>query len=207
MRLLVSACLIGVPCGSDGSAYGAPFAHTARLLAQPNVESVVFCPEELAFGTPRAVPDIHGGDGFDVLDGQARVVSASGEDWTEPMLRAAEAMLRLAQREAVHLALLMDISAACGSQVIYLGARSQGIHQQGPGVCSHADTLWLPCDQPTRFQNARSGPAQTRRRIRRGSRCSRSPPVCVVHRALRSLNPLPRGLRIVRRIESGSGTR
>lgn len=30
----------------------------------------------------------------------------------------------------------MDISAACGSQVIYLGARSMGVRQAGQGVCA-----------------------------------------------------------------------
>src|SRR5690349_17737040 len=45
-------------------------------------------------------------------------------------------MLDLAQREGVGLALLMDISAACGSQFIYLGDRREGVYQRGPGVCA-----------------------------------------------------------------------
>ena len=52
------------------------------------------------------------------------------------MLGAAEAMLRVAQENDVRLALLMDISAACGSQVIYDGPRSAGRHQAGQGVCA-----------------------------------------------------------------------
>ena len=136
LRLLVSACLTGVPCGVDGSSYGAPYPHTSRLLALPNVQVLAFCPEDFAFGTPRATPDIHGGTGFDVLDGTARVLSDSGEDWTAQMLGAAEAMVRVAQENDVRLALLMDISAACGSQVIYDGPRSAGRHQAGQGVCA-----------------------------------------------------------------------
>ncbi len=134
--LLVSACLRGVSCGVDGTSYGAPFTHTERLFRLPNVRVVTFCPEDLAFGTPRATPDIHGGDGFDVLDGRARVLSDSGEDWTEPMLGAARAMLTLAQQNGVRFALLTDISAACASQVIYDGARSRGRHRAGQGVCA-----------------------------------------------------------------------
>ena len=124
-------------CSSDldGTAYGAPYAHLSSILNRADVKCVGFCPEDLAFGTPRETPDIHGGNGFDVLDGQARVLSASGSDWTEPMIRAAYAMLDVAQQNLVHFALLTDISAACGSQVIYLGARSGGIHQAGQGVC------------------------------------------------------------------------
>jgi uncharacterized protein YbbK (DUF523 family) len=136
LQILVSACLTGVPCGVDGSSYGAPYPHTSRLLHLPNVHVLAFCPEDLAFGTPRATPDIYGGTGFDVLDGTARVLSDTGEDWTAEMLGAAEAMLRVAQENKVRLALLMDISAACGSQVIYDGPRSAGRHQAGQGVCA-----------------------------------------------------------------------
>ena len=53
-RVLVSACLRGVPCGVDGTSYDAPFTHTERLFLLPNVRVVTFCPEDLAFGTPRA---------------------------------------------------------------------------------------------------------------------------------------------------------
>ena len=136
LRLLASACLRGVGCGVDGSSYGAPFSHTEHLFNLPNVQVVTFCPEDFAFGTPRAIPDIHGGDGFDVLDGRARVLSDTGIDWTEPMLAAANVMLTKAQDSQVQLAVLIDISAACGSQVIYRGARSQGHHQAGQGVCA-----------------------------------------------------------------------
>jgi uncharacterized protein YbbK (DUF523 family) len=71
-----------------------------------------------------------------VLDGTARVLSERGDDWTDGMLAAAEAMLAVAQAHGVRLALLMDISAACGSQVIYAGARSEGTYQRGQGVCA-----------------------------------------------------------------------
>lgn len=136
LRVLVSACLLGVRCGTDGSSYGAPYAHLQRLLTRADVSTVAFCPEDFAFGTPREVPDIHGGTGFDVLDGRAQVLRASGEDWTDAMVAAARAMLAVATHNGVHLALLTDISAACGSQVIYLGARADGVHQAGHGVCA-----------------------------------------------------------------------
>lgn len=136
LNLLASACLLGVPCGVDGTSYGAPYPHTERLVRLPRVRVVPFCPEDFAFGTPRETPDIHGGNGFDVLDGTARVLSSTGEDWTEQMLDAARTMLRVAQENEVRLALLMDMSAACGSQVIYNGARSDGRYQAGQGVCA-----------------------------------------------------------------------
>jgi uncharacterized protein YbbK (DUF523 family) len=106
------------------------------LFELDTVHVVSFCPEDFAFGTPRQTPDLHGGDGFDVLDGTARVLSERGEDWTEAMLGAAQHMLDLAVEGNVRLALLMDISAACGSRVIYDGYRSRGRYQAGHGVCA-----------------------------------------------------------------------
>ena len=43
MRLLTSACLLGVPCGVDGSSYGAPFPHVQQLLRLSNIRIVSFC--------------------------------------------------------------------------------------------------------------------------------------------------------------------
>ncbi len=135
LRVLVSACLAGDLVGVDGTSNG-DHPHIRQLLSLRNVRAIRFCPEDFSFGTPRATPDIHGGAGDDVLDGRARVLSDAGEDWTQGMIAAAHRMLELAISHAVHLAVLMDISAACGSQVIYLGARSGGVRQIGQGVCA-----------------------------------------------------------------------
>lgn len=137
LRILFSACLAGRQCGFDGSSYG-EYPLALQLIRMCNVQPVLFCPEHFSFGTPRALCDIHGGDGFDVLDGKAQVLTESGEDWTAPMIAAAEQMLRLALSQKVRLAVLMDISAACGSQVIYSGNRraESPVYQRGAGVCA-----------------------------------------------------------------------
>jgi uncharacterized protein YbbK (DUF523 family) len=135
LKLIVSGCLVGLPVLADGGAY--QIRPGRRMLMNlPNVDAIHFCPEDFAFGTPRAIPDIHGGSGIDVLDGRARVIAATGEDWTDRMMAAAHEMLRRAQDHGARLALLSDISAACGSQVIYRGARANAPHQIGQGVCA-----------------------------------------------------------------------
>ena len=137
MRVLASACLAGDPCGVDGTCYGAyPLAR--RFFSLPNVRVVRFCPEHDAVGTPRAMPDIHGGDGHDVLDGRARFVSDRGDDWSDAITRAAARMAEIAVEERVHLALMMDTSAACGTTVIYDGARGLKKYRRGPGVAGAA---------------------------------------------------------------------
>jgi uncharacterized protein YbbK (DUF523 family) len=135
LRVLVSGCLAGRPCGVDGSTNG-EYPTTACFLALPNVRAVDFCPEDFAFGTPRSTPNLYGGNGFDALDGRACVRTDDGDDWTEGMLRAAGRMLELAQAHQTRLALLMDISAACGSQVIYDGPRHLRVYRAGPGVAA-----------------------------------------------------------------------
>lgn len=135
LRILFSACLGGVLCGYDGTNNG-EYAFIPELLRHPYVKAVLFCPEDYSFGTPRGLPNIHGGTGYDVLDGKARVLTENGEDFTEGMIHAAEKMLEVARQQKVHLALLMDVSGACGSQVIYDGHRTTPTvqYQVGAGV-------------------------------------------------------------------------
>lgn len=60
-RALVSGCLASWPCGVDGSDYGLGNVLDG-LLELPTLEAIPFCPEQHALGTPRSMPDIHGGD-------------------------------------------------------------------------------------------------------------------------------------------------
>lgn len=137
LRILMSACLTGVQCAYDGSDYGT-YPGALKLLEYDNVVVIRFCPEVFSFGTPREMCDIYGGNGDDVLDGKAKVLAEDGSDWTAGMIKASEAMLALAQTHQIELAVMMDISAACGSQVIYEGSRfaENKVYQMGAGVCT-----------------------------------------------------------------------
>ncbi len=136
LRVLMSACLAGITCGYDGTANG-EYPSALKILTYDTVKPIKFCPEEYSFGAPREMCDIHGGDGFDVLAGKAKVLTETGKDWTEGMVKAAEKMLEIALKEQVELAVMMDISAACGSQVVYEGNRfaENKVYQIGAGVC------------------------------------------------------------------------
>jgi len=136
LRILVSACLVGVKCGVDGDNYG-DYPSVLKLLTYENVKLIQFCPEDFSFGTPREMCDIHGGDGLDVLEGRAKVLTASGIDWSGGMIKASEKMLQVAKDNAIELAIMMDVSAACGNHVIYDGNRfaENKKYQIGMGVC------------------------------------------------------------------------
>lgn len=137
--VMMSACLGGVGCGVDGSTNG-DHAPLRSWLTRPEVRLVKFCPEDFSFGTPRMTPDSHGGNGFNVLDGKARSLAEDGSDWTEGMVKGAHAMSDLALREGVELAILMDMSGACGSKVTHSGSRfaENKVYQKGPGVAAAA---------------------------------------------------------------------
>ena len=137
IRVLVSACLTGITCGYDATANGR-YPSVLKLMDHDTIKLVPFCPEEFSFGTPREMCDIHGGNGDDVLDGKAKVLSDSGKDWSKGMVEAAHKMLTVAQENEVELAVMMDISAACGSTVIYDGNRfaENKVYQTGAGVCA-----------------------------------------------------------------------
>lgn len=136
MSVSVSACLLGIKCGVNGDNYG-EYPSVLKLLNYDNVKFTQFCPEDFMFGTPREMCDIYGGNGLDVLEGEAKVLTTSGIDWTQDMIKASEKMLKTAQNNNIELAIMMDISAACGNHVIYNGNRyaEDKKYQIGMGVC------------------------------------------------------------------------
>ncbi len=137
LRILTSACLVGTLCGVDGSSNGV-YPNIIALSKYETTKITGFCPEHFAFGTPRETPDIEGGTGADVLEGKAKVITETGKDITAGMIAGAKEMLAIAQAANVELAVLMDMSGACGSQITYKGHRMSDNHsyQIGMGVCA-----------------------------------------------------------------------
>jgi uncharacterized protein YbbK (DUF523 family) len=132
-RVLTSGCLAAWPCGVNGTDYGLGQA-LRDLFACSTIRALAFCPEQHALGTPRTTPDILDGDGFDVIAGRTPVIDEHGTDLTQQMLAGARAMLAFARRERAELAILTDMSAACGSQVISLGSRLVPARRYRKGV-------------------------------------------------------------------------
>jgi uncharacterized protein YbbK (DUF523 family) len=127
---LVSACLAGRACRYDGSSNEA--SEISRLVADGR--AVLVCPEEDGgLGTPRPPAEIEGGDGNDVLEGRARVVTKAGQDVTDAYLAGARHALEVAQKAGVTRAILKSRSPSCGRGAIYDGSFSRTL-QVGDGV-------------------------------------------------------------------------
>jgi uncharacterized protein YbbK (DUF523 family) len=140
-RILVSACLLGVPVRYDGRAKRRDDEILARWRSEDRLVSC--CPEvsgglpvprppaELAPAAGCPVPvappasgvadESVGTDGAAVLDGGAKVLTAAGVDVTAAFVRGAELALEVAQQYAVRIAVLKEGSPSCGSSRIYDG--------------------------------------------------------------------------------------
>lgn len=120
MTLLVSACLLGLPCRYDGAAKPAP--QVLELMAEHRLIPV--CPEQLG-GLPTPRPPAECRDG--------RVISRAGRDVTAEYVRGAESALELARLFGCRGAILKERSPSCGCGYIYDGSFS-GTLIPGDGV-------------------------------------------------------------------------
>ena len=130
-KILVSRCLLGHRVRYDGGASG-PFDLLDQWIAEGRV--VPLCPE-VAGGlpTPRAAAEIPGGQGAEVLDGQASVITTDGEDVSAAFLSGAWQALELVQKHAIRIAVLKAHSPSCGNVLTYDGTFS-GVKVAGEGV-------------------------------------------------------------------------
>ena len=120
MRILISACLLGVSCRYDGKSRACPEA--VRLLE--NHELIPVCPEQLGgLPTPRPPAEIQNG----------QVVSRTGDDVTAAYRRGAEETLRLCRLAGCRAAVLKANSPSCGCGQVHDGSFS-GALVPGSGI-------------------------------------------------------------------------
>ncbi|WP_289137589.1 DUF523 domain-containing protein [uncultured Brevibacillus sp.] len=125
---MISACLIGCECRYDQKS--CLDEDLEQLLREGKVIPV--CPEQLGgLPTPRPPAEMIGGDGFDVLDGRARIVDQTGNDVTAEFLAGAQQALKLAKTVGATSAILKENSPSCGSSFVYDGSFSG---KKVPGV-------------------------------------------------------------------------
>ncbi|MDD3920238.1 MAG: DUF523 domain-containing protein [Eubacteriales bacterium] len=111
MKVLVSACLLGVNCKYNGKNNDNP--RVAAFLADKEV--VAICPEMLAgLGTPRNCAEIVNG----------RVTDNQGNDVDEAFRKGVALALEKIKGEPIALAILQSRSPTCGVRQIYDGSFS-----------------------------------------------------------------------------------
>lgn len=125
----ISMCLTGSPCRYDGEALP-----TLLYPGDMGKDAFCVCPEsEAGLCIPREPCEIVGGDGFDVLDGKAKVMSRSGEDMTVRFVSGAyETLLKMQAKNSKN-AFFKSHSPSCGCGMIYDGTFT-GTLKSGDGV-------------------------------------------------------------------------
>ena len=130
MKVVISACLLGVRCRYDGGD-----SRNETVIKQSETDELIpVCPEEVGgLSTPRSPAEIVGGDGDDVLDGKAKVMTVEGADVTDAYLKGAHHALQVAQSHGAMQVILKARSPSCGCGDIYDGTFS-GTLTSGDGV-------------------------------------------------------------------------
>ena len=111
MKILVSACLLGVRCRYDGDSKP---CQAVMDLAKEH-ELIPICPEQLGgLPTPRPPAEIQG----------ERVVTCDGRDVTAEYKKGAEETARLYQILGCDCAVMKARSPSCGCEQVYDGTFS-----------------------------------------------------------------------------------
>ena len=122
MKLLISACLLGLPCRYDGASK--PLSEAALGRLRGRFELVPVCPEQLGgLPTPRTPSERQ----------EDRVIMRDGTDVTAAYDRGARVACALAMQTGAEAALLKARSPSCGSGEVYDGTFT-GTLTSGDGV-------------------------------------------------------------------------
>lgn len=129
--VIVSGCLVGIPCRWNAAAS----MLIPKLVDElGSSEVITICPELLAgLPVPRDPCEITGGDGKDVLNGKALVVSNKGCDLTKEFVDGARRALEVILRYWPARIVLCDKSPSCGGSQIHDGSFS-GTLKTGCGI-------------------------------------------------------------------------
>lgn len=133
-KILVSACLLGMPCRYNGKA---KLNEKLVALLKGNC-AITLCPEMLSgMGIPRGPFEIKGGSGKDVIDGNAKIISKEGTDFTKEFIdgcdRALDIIRTDIEEDKISFAILCEKSPSCGVSRIYDGS-FEGKKIKGEGI-------------------------------------------------------------------------
>lgn len=135
--IVISACLVGEKVRYDGN-------HKLDLFYKNLIDekkAISICPEILGgLQVPREPAEIIGGDGYDVWNDQAKVMTVKGRDVTIQFKEGAKRALSIIKDLNADTVILKSDSPSCGSTVIYDGTFT-GNKKEGVGVTTALFTL------------------------------------------------------------------
>ncbi len=110
---LVSSCLLGLCTRYDGKCK----PNHICIERLKTALWIPFCPEQLGgLSTPREPADLIGGNGHDVLAGNAKVVTKTGVDLSQQFIKGAHQVLSIATSQKIQAVYLKSGSPSCAVQ-------------------------------------------------------------------------------------------
>jgi len=131
MKILISPCLLGIRTRWDEDCE--EIEELINLVKSG--QAVFLCPEQIGgLTTPRVPAEIERGKtAGDVLNGDAMVLTKTGNDVTGQFVAGAQRILEFCQRLGVEAAVMKSGSPSCGSEQTYDGSFT-GTKIAGRGV-------------------------------------------------------------------------
>lgn len=128
--ILVSACLLGKNVKYNGG------NNANALIIKYGKYLTPVCPECLGkLSIPHPPAELQGGDGYQVIEGKAKVVNKEGLDVTDYFRTGAQRVLDIALQHKVKYAILKANSPSCGNTMIYDGSFTD-VKIPGSGVAA-----------------------------------------------------------------------
>jgi len=133
MKVLISACLLGLNTRYDGKS--TKDKKIIEYINSKDNEVFPLCAEQLGgLSTPREPSEIE--EGFtskDVIEGKGKIYTKSGVDVTKFFLKGAYQVLNFCKEFNITHAILQDRSPSCGYSQIY-GGTFKGNLVEGTGI-------------------------------------------------------------------------
>ncbi len=132
--ILVSYCKLGLNCTykSSSNEHLSDSVFLKKMFKRGLVIGV--CPEIFGgLSTPRDPSEIRGGNGFDVIEGRAKLYSNKGIEVTKNFIDGAIMSAGIAEKYGVKAAVLTECSPSCGVKYVYDGTFTKN-KIEGPGV-------------------------------------------------------------------------
>jgi len=133
MKVLISACLLGINSRYDGK--NKFDKDLLSFLIKNKIDFFPFCAEQLGgLTTPREPSETENGySAQDVIEGRGRVLTKSGKDVTKNYIDGANVILKFCKSIDITHAILAEKSPSCGYTKVYDGTFT-GTLIEGNGI-------------------------------------------------------------------------
>jgi len=128
--ILVSACLIGIPCRYNGDS-----AFKESLLKELAGKIIIsLCPELMGgMGVPRVAFELPSLNYNKIFSGEEKIMNKENQDITNKVIEGCLKVLKICKSLNIKKAYLKENSPSCGVNRIYIN----GVKKRGMGICAY----------------------------------------------------------------------